>query len=80
MKDDGNDAAEVPTEPLFTYSDENRTFWFNMNCKEDYDFRLVGVILGLAIYNGVILDVHFPLIVYKKLISGREVMMMREDE
>ena len=65
--------AEAP-EPLFTYAEENRSFWFNMNCRDDYEFRLVGVIIGLAIYNGVILDVHFPLIVYKKLISGREVM------
>lgn len=25
----------------------------------------MGIILGLAIYNGIILDVHFPLVVYK---------------
>lgn len=30
----------------------------------------VGIILGLAIYNGVILDVQFPLVVYKKLLGG----------
>jgi ubiquitin-protein ligase E3 A len=27
-------------------------------------FELIGIILGLAIYNGVILDVHFPMVVY----------------
>ena len=27
------------------------------------------MVLGLAIYNGVILDVHFPLLVYKKLLN-----------
>ena len=27
--------------------------------------------MGLAIYNGVLLDVHFPLIVYKKLLGMR---------
>ena len=35
------------------------------------EFQLVGIILGLAIYNGAILDVHFPLVVYKKLLGQR---------
>jgi HECT-domain (ubiquitin-transferase) len=34
------------------------------------DFRAVGVILGLGIFNGVILDVHLPLVAYKKLLDG----------
>ena len=29
----------------------------------------MGLILGLAIYNAVILDVHFPLVVYRKLLG-----------
>ncbi|KXZ42807.1 hypothetical protein GPECTOR_117g372 [Gonium pectorale] len=33
------------------------------------EFRLVGTVLGLALYNGVILDVHFPQAVYKKLLG-----------
>ena len=32
-------------------------------------FELLGILLGLAIYNGIILDVHFPLLVYKKLLG-----------
>lgn len=32
-------------------------------------YELVGILLGLAIYNGIILDVHFPLLVYKKLLG-----------
>ncbi|KAL3150237.1 hypothetical protein ABBQ32_000095 [Trebouxia sp. C0010 RCD-2024] len=35
------------------------------------EYRLVGSVLGLAIYNGVILDLHFPPIVYKKLLGGK---------
>lgn len=31
--------------------------------KEFREFELIGTILGLAIYNGVILDVHFPHVV-----------------
>ena len=30
-------------------------------------FELIGSLIGLAIYNSVILDVHFPLVVYRKL-------------
>lgn len=33
----------------------------------DKEFELVGTLLGLAIYNGVILDVQFPRVLYKKL-------------
>lgn len=33
------------------------------------EYRLVGRLIGLAIYNGVILDVHFPMALYKKLKS-----------
>jgi ubiquitin-protein ligase E3 A len=32
-------------------------------------YRLVGALLGLALYNGVILDVRFPLAIYKKLLG-----------
>ena len=32
-------------------------------------FNLVGMICGLAMYNGVNLDLPFPLVVYKKLLK-----------
>jgi ubiquitin-protein ligase E3 A len=35
-------------------------------------FELCGKLLGLAIYNSVILDIHFPLVIYKKLL-GEEI-------
>jgi len=55
---------------MFTYSEETRTFWFNPSSLESgVEFQLVGVVLGLAIYNGIILDVHFPQVVYKKLLG-----------
>ena len=44
--------------------------WFNaMSLESEVEFRLVGNVLGLAIYNSVILDVHFPMVVYKKLMG-----------
>lgn len=33
------------------------------------NFELIGIILGLAIYNSVILDIRMPLVVYKKLLG-----------
>ncbi|KAL2629156.1 hypothetical protein R1flu_013842 [Riccia fluitans] len=55
---------------MFTYNEETRTIWFNHNSIESADeFRLVGIVLGLAIHNGVILDIHFPLTVYKKVMN-----------
>ncbi|KAG2493890.1 hypothetical protein HYH03_007827 [Edaphochlamys debaryana] len=64
--------AEIfnPQYGLFTYSDETRTYWFNVAALPDSapEYRLVGALLGLAIYNGVILDVHLPQVVYKKLL------------
>lgn len=55
---------------MFCLNSETQTFWFNPNCFEsDAQFTLVGIVLGLAIYNNVILDVHFPPVMYKKLCS-----------
>jgi len=33
------------------------------------NFELAGMILGLAIYNTVNLDVKFPVVIYKKLLD-----------
>ena len=32
-------------------------------------FYLIGLILGLATYNSIILDVRFPMAIYKKLLG-----------
>jgi len=56
---------------MFERIDESRNFWFNKNSFEaNLQFELFGTVLGLAIYNQVILDVHFPMAVYKKLMYG----------
>jgi len=54
---------------MFTYSEEARTSWFNSVSTDFDEFKLIGIILGLAIYNGIILDLHFPFVVYKKLVG-----------
>jgi len=56
---------------MFELVDESKNFWFNKNSFEaSLQFELFGTVLGLAIYNQVILDVKFPMAVYKKLFFG----------
>ncbi|RKP38869.1 hypothetical protein BJ085DRAFT_41826 [Dimargaris cristalligena] len=57
-----------PMHGMFTLDEESGLFWFNPASLETSDqYFLVGVVLGLAIYNSTILDVRFPLACYKKL-------------
>jgi hypothetical protein len=59
-----------PAYSMFVYNEETRTYWFNPDTFEArIKFELVGFILGLALYNSVILDVHFPRVIYKKLLG-----------
>ena len=54
---------------------ESRTYWFNPATLEPEDeFMLIGLVLGLAIYNAVILDFPLPLALYKKLL-GQQVTL-----
>lgn len=55
---------------MFVYNEKTRFHWFRIDSLEaDDNFKLVGIIIGMALYNGVILDLHFPLLVYKKLLN-----------
>lgn len=55
---------------IFTWSEEVNYCWFNAASFESSDqYYLVAVIFGLAIYNSTILDVHLPLVCYKKLLG-----------
>lgn len=54
--------------------------WFNPTSFEsDAQFTLIGVVLGLAIYNNVILDVRFPMVVYRKLLGRKGSFADMED-
>ena len=33
------------------------------------EYNLIGVLMGLAVYNSIILDLHFPSICYRKLLT-----------
>ena len=55
---------------MFVYDEDARLYWFNRSSLEnEREFELIGIILGAAIYNGVILDARFPHVVYKKLMG-----------
>eukprot|EP00002_Diphylleia_rotans_P026853 TRINITY_DN5372_c0_g1_i2.p1 TRINITY_DN5372_c0_g1~~TRINITY_DN5372_c0_g1_i2.p1 ORF type:complete len:1044 (+),score=190.77 TRINITY_DN5372_c0_g1_i2:73-3204(+) len=58
-----------PKYGMFTYFEDTRVHWFNSSSFETDEFRLVGLVLGLAIYNGVNLDAALPHIAYKKLMG-----------
>lgn len=48
------------------------TYRFNPTPFENgAQFTLIGIIIGLAIYNNVILAVNFPMVVYRKLMGYR---------
>uniref|UniRef100_A0A7N5ZUP4 Ubiquitin-protein ligase E3A n=1 Tax=Anabas testudineus TaxID=64144 RepID=A0A7N5ZUP4_ANATE len=57
---------------MFTYDDNTKLFWFNSSSLEnEAQYNLIGIVLGLAIYNNCILDVHFPMVVYRKLMGKK---------
>jgi len=59
-----------PAFSMFNYDEEFNYYWINPNTIEtSQNFELVGMLLGLAMYNSVILDVHFPMALYKKLVD-----------
>lgn len=65
---------------LFNIAEDGNVVWFNAYSFEStVMFELVGILLGLAIYNGIILDVHFPLLVYKKLLAHKVVLQDLRD-
>ncbi|TVY85235.1 putative E3 ubiquitin-protein ligase [Lachnellula suecica] len=60
-----------PEHGMFTYDEDSRFCYFNPNSFETTDqFFLVGVVLGLAIYNSTILDVALPPFAFRKLLAA----------
>jgi E3 ubiquitin-protein ligase HECTD2 len=56
---------------LFIYDEDSRYCYFNPNSFETSDqFFLVGVVMGLAIYNSTILDVPLPPFAFRKLLAA----------
>ncbi|KAJ8406827.1 hypothetical protein AAFF_G00297430 [Aldrovandia affinis] len=55
---------------MFTYLKDSHCHWFSSwKCDNYSEFRLVGTLMGLAVYNSITLDIRFPPCCYKKLLS-----------
>lgn len=55
---------------MFSYNDKLHLFWFNLfSFEPNIKYEFIGIILGLALFNNVILDIKFPIVVYKKLLD-----------
>jgi len=60
-----------PKYGLFRTYEETQSIWFHPMCFEhDVMFFLIGIICGLAIYNSTIINLPFPLALYKRLLGG----------
>ncbi|XP_042315284.1 probable E3 ubiquitin-protein ligase HERC4 isoform X4 [Sceloporus undulatus] len=61
-----------PKYGMFRYNEDSRLIWFSDKTFEDSDlFHLIGVVCGLAIYNFTIVELQFPLALYKKLLNKK---------
>ncbi|XP_007059472.1 probable E3 ubiquitin-protein ligase HECTD2 isoform X2 [Chelonia mydas] len=59
-----------PDYGMFTYHKDSHCHWFSSyKCDNYSEFRLVGALMGLAVYNSITLDIRFPPCCYKKLLS-----------
>lgn len=52
---------------MFTSEDDSLLCWFNPASLDTDEFKLIGSLVGLAIYNDVLLSLPFPLALYKRL-------------
>lgn len=59
-----------PKYGMFKEYEETRAIWFSEDSFEDEEgYLLIGMICGLAIYNFTIINIPFPLALYKKLLK-----------
>ena len=64
-----------PERKLFVTDEETNLLWFPTIEEEAskellVNYTLVGMIIGIAIYNGIILNVNFPSVVFRMLLDG----------
>ncbi|RYG52362.1 hypothetical protein EON67_01405, partial [archaeon] len=65
---------------MFTEDRDTRLLWFRSDSLEpNIQFELVGALIGLAIYNSVLLDVHFPMLLYRTLKKERPTLRDLEE-
>jgi ubiquitin-protein ligase E3 A len=59
-----------PMYGLFVYDSETRISWFNSGCEDHMrNYEYFGILFGLALYNGVMLGLKFPSVLYRKILN-----------
>ena len=61
---------------MFVYDDAQRQWWLEIDGhgadeEQTVEYFLVGLVIGLAIHNGVILNLVFPHLIWKKLLGHK---------
>jgi len=57
-----------PNYGMFEFDETTQLCWFSpASFENENQYKLLGIIIGLAIYNGIILDIRLPLACYKRL-------------
>lgn len=55
---------------FFVCDEKTRYYWFTpCTLESEKEFRLIGMLFGIAIYNNIILDVQFPPVFFRKLMG-----------
>lgn len=69
-----------PDYGMFVHDEENHIHWFQKNFLEPEDaWSLIGIMFGLAVFNSILLEVHFPSVVYRKMaVEMRNAELARE--
>ena len=58
-----------PNRYMFVTKNNKRFHWFNgMSFEDPIMYEFAGLVVGLSIYNGTMLDLKFPRLIYKKLL------------
>lgn len=66
---------------LCVYNTDTRLCWLNSHSLEKSHFyELTGLVLGLAVYNGVMVDLHFPELFYRKLLFDEDASKKGKDQ
>jgi len=61
-----------PNYGMFSYDEDTRLFWFKPSSLDlEMEYELIGIVLGLAIYNSHILEFSFPMVTYRKLLGSK---------
>lgn len=59
-----------PKYGMFKFDEETGLCWFSpASFENEIQYKFLGIIIGLAIYNNIILDIRLPLACYKRLLG-----------